>query len=51
MPLERGWRLRVEDILESIIKISVYTDGMNFESFAWDERTVDTVIRHFGVIG
>jgi uncharacterized protein with HEPN domain len=24
---------------------------MDLESFAWDERTVDAVIRHFGVIG
>ena len=51
MPPERIWRLRVEDILESIAKIQTYTEGLDFESFAWDERTVDAVIRHFGVIG
>lgn len=51
MPPKRGWDLRVSDILESIAKIQSYTEGMDFESFAWDERTVDAVIRHFGVIG
>lgn len=51
MPPERSWRLRIEDIIESIAKIQTYTEGMDFESFAWDERTVDAVIRHFGVIG
>ena len=49
MPPKRGWSLRVADILESITKIQSYTEGMDFESFAWDERTVDAVIRHFGV--
>lgn len=51
MPPEREWRLRVEDILESIGKIQDYTSGMGFEAFAWDERTVDAVLRHLGVIG
>jgi len=51
MPPERAWRLRIEDIQESILKIQAYTEGMDFETFAWDERTVDAVIRHFGVIG
>jgi len=51
MPPKRGWNLRVTDILESIAKIQGYTEGMDFESFSWDERTVDAVIRHFGVIG
>ena len=51
MPHERGWALRVEDILDSIARIQAYTKDMDFDSFAWDERTVDAVIRHFGVIG
>jgi len=51
MPPRRGWALRVEDILGSIASIQTYTEGMTFESFAADERTVDAVLRHFGVIG
>lgn len=30
MPPERGWRLRVEDIMESTTKIQTYTEGMDF---------------------
>ena len=51
MPPKRDWDLRVADIMESIAKIQGYIEGMDFESFAWDERTVDAVLRHFGVIG
>lgn len=51
MPPRRGWALRIEDILGSITTIQNYTAGMNFEAFDGDERTVDAVIRHFGVIG
>lgn len=51
MPPEREWRLRVEDILESIGKIQDYTSGMGFEAFAWDDRTADAVLRNLGVIG
>lgn len=47
----RDWKLRVHDILEAISRIERYTVGMTFETFAADERTVDAVIRNFGVIG
>lgn len=47
----REWRMRVEDILGSIEKISRYTAGMTFEAFQSDDRTVDAVIRNFQIIG
>ncbi len=47
----RSWKLRIEDILESIAKNADYTRNMDFEAFTWDDRTVDAVIRHFGIIG
>ncbi|MDQ7030175.1 MAG: DUF86 domain-containing protein [Ardenticatenia bacterium] len=47
----RDWRLRIHDIIEAIEKILRYTEGMTFEEFARDERTVDAVIRNFTVIG
>ena len=47
----RDWRLRIQDIIEAIEKILRYTEGMTFEEFAKDERTVDAVIRNFTVIG
>ena len=47
----RGWRLRLEDILESIEKVGRFTEGMSFEDFERDDRTVDTVVRNISVIG
>lgn len=47
----REWKLRIEDILESIGKIERYTAGMSFVDFLADERTVDAVVRNFTIIG
>ncbi len=38
--------LLIDDILESIEKINRYIDGMNFESFLSDDKTIDAVIRN-----
>ena len=50
MPL-REWKLRIEHILEALDRIGRYTQGMTFEEFAADERTIDAVVRNFTVIG
>jgi uncharacterized protein with HEPN domain len=47
----REWRLRVGDILEAIARIERYVDGLNFEQFQEDQKTVDAVIRNLEVIG
>ena len=47
----RNWRMRVEDILQSIARIHRYTDGMTFESFIADEMRVDAVVRNITIIG
>lgn len=39
------------DILESIDKIFRYTEGMTFDDFIQDERTVDAVVRNFEIVG
>ena len=39
----RDWRFRVRDILDSVEAIDEYTDGMTFEEFCADRRTVDAV--------
>ncbi len=49
--MRRDWRLRIEDILESLARIERYLDGMTYEQFAQDERTRDAVIWNFGIIG
>ncbi|HBI00033.1 MAG TPA: hypothetical protein DDY18_00240 [Flavobacterium sp.] len=41
----------IGDILESGQKILEYTDGLTFEEFLKDSRTVDAVIRNFEIIG
>ena len=43
--------LYVEDILEAIEKIKRYIEGMNFDEFIEDEKTVDAVIRNLEIIG
>jgi uncharacterized protein with HEPN domain len=38
-------------MLESAQKIKRYTNGLDYESFLSDDRTVDAVVRNFEVIG
>jgi uncharacterized protein with HEPN domain len=47
----REWRARVEDILEAIAKIERYVEGLNYEQFQADPKTVDAVVRNLEVIG
>lgn len=47
----REWRLRVEDVLEAIARIERYIEGLTFEQFQADQKTVDAVIRNLEVIG
>ncbi len=41
----------LEDILSSIERISVYTEGYTYTDFKRDLKTVDAVIRNFEIIG
>ena len=47
----RDWRFRVRDILAAVRAIARYTEGMTFEEFAADSRTVDAVVRNLMTIG
>jgi uncharacterized protein with HEPN domain len=49
--MPRDWQLRIEDILESIVRIQRYLDGMDQAKFTGDDRTMDAVVRNFGIIG
>jgi hypothetical protein len=44
-------RVYVQDILEAIRRIDEYLEGLTFEVFVGDTKTVDAVIRNFAVIG
>lgn len=47
----RNWKIRIDDILESISKIRRYTRGFDFDKFEDDEKTIDAVIRNLEIIG
>ena len=48
---KREPELLLKDIEESIKKIKVYTKGMSFDMFQNDDKTIDSVIRNFEIIG
>ena len=47
----RDWRFRVRDILDSVEAIIEYTDGMTYEQFLADRKTVDAVVRNLMMMG
>ena len=47
----RDWRLRLSDIRDSAEKILRYVQGMDFDTFSQDQRTIDAVVRNFEIIG
>jgi uncharacterized protein with HEPN domain len=49
--MSRDLRLYLDDIWEAIRAIREYTDGLSFESFAADRKTIDAVVRNLEVIG
>ncbi|MBK8806440.1 MAG: DUF86 domain-containing protein [Bacteroidales bacterium] len=48
---KRDLFLLLEDMLESAQKIKRYTNGMDFDSFLKDDKTIDAVVRNFEIIG
>jgi len=49
--MKRDFRVYLDDILEAIKNIQEYTEGLSFEEFAKDRKTVDAVIRNFEILG
>ncbi|MCL5986325.1 MAG: DUF86 domain-containing protein [Actinobacteria bacterium] len=47
----RDYKLFIEDIFNSIEKIEDYVEGMDFDKFIADGKTVDAVIRNLEIIG
>ncbi len=47
----RDYRLFLEDISERIAKIARYIEGMDYEVFVQDDKTVSACIREIEVIG
>jgi uncharacterized protein with HEPN domain len=49
--LKRDPRLYLDDIFDAIEKIESYVEGLTFEEFSEDSKTVDAVVRNFEIIG
>jgi uncharacterized protein with HEPN domain len=49
--MPRDYKVFLEDILEAIRKISIYTDGLSLQAFTADAKTFDAVIRNLEIIG
>ena len=47
----RNYFMYLEDINTSMDRIAEYIDGLSFDEFKKDYKTVDAVIRNFEVIG
>ena len=48
---ERHPKLLLADIMESAGRIFTYTEGLTYEEFIKDSKTIDAVIRNFEIIG
>ena len=49
--MSRDYRLYLDDIQSSAEKIILYTQGLNLESFAADNKTFDAVVLNLQIIG
>jgi len=43
--------LLLSDILESIDRIPLYIEGLSFDAFSNDRKTIDAVVRNLEIIG
>lgn len=44
-------KLYILDILEAIQNIEQYVEGLSFDEFVRDRKTIDAVVRNFEIIG
>jgi len=47
----RGADMFLQDILDAIDAIGSFVEDMTFDEFQTDKRTIDAVVRNFGIIG
>ena len=48
---KRSSNLLLLDMKEAAAKILKYTEGLSFEDFLTDDKTIDAVVRNFEIIG
>lgn len=49
--MPRDYRVYLEDMLEAGEKIHRYSEGLSFNDFVSDEKTMDAVIRNLEILG
>lgn len=49
--MPKDFRVFLDDILEAISSIKLYTAKMTYESFINDKKTIDAVVRNLEIIG
>ena len=49
--MKRNYNFYIKDILQSIIQIEKFVEGMDYEEFLHDEKTSSAVIRKLEIIG
>ena len=49
--MHRDFRLYIDDILDAVEQIKIYTEGMHEKEFSSDRKTQDAVIRNLEIIG
>jgi uncharacterized protein with HEPN domain len=47
----KDWRVRIDDMMESIRRCMDYVDGLGEKAFVADAKTVDAVARNLEIIG
>jgi uncharacterized protein with HEPN domain len=49
--MSKDYKVYLDDILEAVGKIAIYTENLKFEEFVSDTKTIDAVIRNLEIIG
>lgn len=49
--MSRDYKVYLEDVLDAIIKIQLYTENLSRETFFADSKTIDAVVRNLEIIG
>ncbi len=47
----RDWGLRIDDIIDALQTIASYIDGITYDQWVNDRKTIDAVIRNIEIIG
>ena len=49
--MPRDFKVHLTDIIEAALRIETYLEGLDFNAFSLDSKTVDAVVRNLEIIG